>query len=104
MKEEELKQGERSLNLALIRQKCIEVRCPNASRSEVSIVVRHPDFKIHLADVLLAINSQSKVFVEIDMRGRFVVNEDSTELWNLRKDDLTEQSDKCIKFLADLLA
>lgn len=59
---------------------------------------------IRLADVLLAIGSgvrleeqTSSGELAIGIAGR------GWTRWNLRKDDLAEQSDECIAFLADLL-
>ena len=62
------------------------------------------DSPIRLADVLLAI-------MEVDVEKAFPTeNYPATKIiamivgrWNLRKDDLTEQSDECVAFLAQLL-
>lgn len=95
--------------IKLIRQKCIEANstkewnwhCP--ARKTCSVDFEEP---VRLADVLLAIPQlwvQPKIERKDDYRyinnGVF-----STGIkWNLRKDDLTEQSDETIAFLADLL-
>jgi hypothetical protein len=61
---------------------------------------------IRLADMLLAIGNP---FVEVHANGGIVTQTNwpghklQQAVWNLRKDDLTEQSDECIEFLADLL-
>jgi hypothetical protein len=66
---------------------------------------------IRLADVLLAIGHIIKArgsqfgFITVDSYGciwKGTPHEIACE-WNLRKNDLTEQSDECISFLAELL-
>jgi hypothetical protein len=102
---------ERNDQLSLIRQKCIEALCAHGTRSEQSLYTRGFDRPIRLADVLLAItkaspNNHNRVWLKSD--GRFVLNENGNSLhnpadWNLRKDDLTEQSEECINFIYELL-
>lgn len=66
---------------------------------EMSVYYIRP---IRLADVLSAIgNVDARVKVDGD---KLKVFADETMLtWNLRKDDLTEQSDECVEFLAEIL-
>jgi hypothetical protein len=65
---------------------------------------------IRLADVLLAIaSSDNEKYTAISEFGHFLSLTDRMEVgdvnvcWNLRHDDLTQQSDECITFLADRL-
>lgn len=100
----------REQQLALIREKCIAV---NPSRvwwsadgpEEGNAAIWEP---VRLADVLLAIGDRERIHV--GGRGRFFTfkGDDMRDMvggrfWNLRKDDLTEQSDECLAFLAELL-
>jgi hypothetical protein len=74
---------------------------------------KHVHFRpIRLADVLLAIDKNDEVVVNVDTEGVFAYwksppkgggNYRRGATWNLRKDDLTQQSDECISFLAELL-
>lgn len=54
---------------------------------------------IRLADVLLA---HQAIKYETAMTKYYQIAS-VVEKWNLHKDDLTEQSDECVKFIADLL-
>lgn len=60
---------------------------------------------IRLADVLLALNNHKSVREpdkhEWQIYG--LCNDAFPRSWNLRKDDLSEQSDECISFLYELL-
>jgi hypothetical protein len=59
---------------------------------------------IRLADVLLAMHERNRGDdIYVHMNGAIIQFQGASEVWNLRKDDLTEQSDECIKFLSDLL-
>lgn len=56
---------------------------------------------IHLADVLLARKKSMQSLTWL-----FAADEKLAELvdrWNLRQDELTQQSDECLEFLAELL-
>ena len=60
---------------------------------------------IRLADVLLALETKSKqdpLNEYQSLHDRHGVTA-TLRLWNLRKDNLTEQSDGCLEFLAQLL-
>lgn len=87
----------REQQLELIRQKCIEA---NPERDWFTPIPQ----PIRLADVLLAIPK----YLAIGNTGQFMdasdVLPDEPIYWNLRKDNLTEQGDECITFLAELLA
>jgi hypothetical protein len=115
--------------LDLIRQKCIEANpeiegklhaqwgCPKHDPSAFKKQLHCTCVKVNarpirLADVLLAMHTIS-VYVGDD--GQFYQFDGFTDdgghalqsktiAWNLRKDRLNEQSDECIRFLADLLA
>ena len=54
-------------------------------------------WRFRLADVLLAIDPDTRKGL-LNARGSYVV-----QIWNFRKDDLTEQSEECLSFLAQLL-
>jgi hypothetical protein len=67
-----------------------------------------------LADVLLAIwkaNPANRTNITVESSGQFIyityddagAYKNAGPEWNLRKDDLTEQSDESLAFLADLL-
>ena len=65
---------------------------------------------VRLADVLLAMQGNHRAVVAVDINGHLLdCDNDMKEWvileqkWNLRKDDLTEQSDETISWLADLL-
>jgi hypothetical protein len=117
----------REQNIALIREKCIGANPETASRNlSAETVDAHisggicsvekESRVIRLADVLLAMDDNA------DIAGDYSVETDGTLMkrhppkgmtdeywgytkfrWNLRKDDLTEQSDECLSFLAQLL-
>lgn len=105
----------RDQQIALIRQKCIEAtrklrQCSNHGVEfsvECEVCRTRP---ISLSLVLLALekaDTYSDRIVSINSAGLFEVRyaEDGNinVEWNLRKDDLTEQTDKCITFLTKLL-
>lgn len=121
----------RQEQLDLIRQKCIEINpsilcvdCEGVGyqvegdHNGEPVQVQCPchERPIRLADILLAIESSflaaSKNVEEVVIAetGSFGVVRNETQqvawhpiYWKLRKDNLTEQSDECIKFLAELL-
>src|SRR2546426_810952 len=92
----------REEKIAAIRQKCIEA---NPDREWVVQTIR-------LADVLLAIEkSDNDQVTFVDAAGFFYADylqgngiEPQDVCWNLPKDDLNEQSEECLDFLAELLA
>jgi hypothetical protein len=111
-----------------IREKCIEVNpeidkdineCSECRRDVVVGGVRVvKDRPIRLADVLVAIEkskgqermTKQKEHIVLDTNGDFVSGGHYTKTgyiryatWNLRADDLTEQSPECIDFLYNLL-
>lgn len=110
----------REERLAAIRQKCIEAN-PNITKEGVAVtftgnvatdakLVSRP---IRLADVLLAIEAEHKfnsnpepaIAAKIDLvtnvyRQGVLLHE---RYWNLRADDLEQQSDETIAFLHSLL-
>ena len=103
MKNRMRRNSEREARLEVIRQKCIEA---GVSLIETFEGEERP---IHLADVLLAIDKKGDEH-HLTSEGQFALYDPedgnmylSKVWWNLRKDDLTEQSDECITFLADLL-
>lgn len=77
--------------------------------TELKTILGRP---IRLADVLLAIDHETDEGIAITRQGRFLQLEDSgwrTQLnglhgWNLRNDNLTEQSDETVDFIYQLLA
>lgn len=107
----EIYKGKRHQQLTLIRQKCIEAnpeiaeRRLDAEKTWDGATVNIFDNKIRLADVLSALENTSH-YLEINQLGHFTfkgVTGGEWGEWNLRKDDLTEQSDETILFLYDLL-
>jgi hypothetical protein len=98
----------RDEQLALIRQKCIDTLTTGATRSEKSVYARHFNRPIRLADVLLGIG-ESDWFVNTHTGRFFKWSRALGEMvgqpysWDLCRDDLTQQSDECIAFLADPL-
>lgn len=88
----------REEQLQLIRQKCVEANpeIKNRVHSAFGAIIR-------LADVLLAIEQTEHWRKGTFLRERKTTIHDVYERWNLRKDDLTQQSDECLQFLADLL-
>jgi hypothetical protein len=120
----------RQEQLELIRQKCIEANpdklaehdhkklpCQEVCTNRVDIYHDWNEREgggctygvqlgpIRLADVLLAIGGRNvKSYYSVHKDGHWCIsNFRDLCWWNLRKDDLTEQSDECIAFLADLL-
>jgi hypothetical protein len=106
--------------LELIRQACIAAN-PNRRWEDLGNCKRHwaddfsqtcscpPDSErklpCRLADVLLAIKS---THYALDSEGEFMLHADGSwhyagPIWNLRNDDLSQQSNECIEFLYDLL-
>lgn len=65
---------------------------------------------IRLADVLMAIKQEHRIFavddngdiISLDIAGR-VITYPALANWNLRLDDLTQQSPETLQFLSDLL-
>ncbi len=118
----------RDQQLELIRRKCIEGKPEIVDQHSIDcdmdesggFVRRHRGCvvrAIRLSDLLFALESNHREDYAIISNGFFLTwrtdnrfGQDgdwklaSTEAhWNLRKDDLTEQSDECVAFLADLL-
>ena len=106
----------REQNIALIREKCV------AANSDIERLVgygRHgdkliDDRPVRLADVLLAINYYEEVVKNKNswfdepsniIGGELIlyITEAGRMIWNLRKDNLTEQSDETLEFLYNLL-
>jgi hypothetical protein len=113
----------RDQQLADIRAACIKANPSILELEEMSgLRIERP---IRLADVLLAIElsvGSNITYYSADTRGCIygTIELDPVQLnnfpgvdhfikhipgptWNLRKDDLTEQSDECVAFLAQLL-
>jgi hypothetical protein len=98
----------------LIREKCVEANpsiqdreycCKYSTYDRRNFCDRCSEkpLGIHLADVLLALGSQSIV---IGAEGQFRNYDDDCDdapYWNLRADDLREQSDATVEFLHQLL-
>lgn len=86
--------NQRQLHLDLIRHKCVAA---NPTKD-------YTFYEPHLADVLLAIQNIGRPLGEAmsnvwwNKQERKLLN-----LYDLRKDNLTDQSDNTIKFIADLL-
>lgn len=107
--------------IALIRQECIEANPEIVSdKKQIDIRNGHGEWlgveetgvmrPIRLADVLLAIPLTEGTTWRVTQNGIFVSVEDewgketfTDAQWNFLKDDLTEQSEECITFLAGLL-
>lgn len=111
-------------NLELIRQKCIEAN-PEITTEEVLICTRdwsawtyktmtEDDFvmeprPIRLADVLLTIRNvkpqtnPEKICLIVPVPPYHLMETECLNKWNLRKDDLNEQSEEVINFLGELL-
>ena len=69
-------------------------------RRDLSVLGR----RIGLADVLLAMEPMGCTTYAVDRLLNFYVDLDSNDVrWNLRADDLTQQSDECLTFLVVLL-
>lgn len=89
-------------NLDFIRQKCVEANPEKWNK--VTPVLRHFEF-FRLADVLLAMRDN---WVEIRLSVPFVLfvqtyPNHATAKWDCRQDDLIEQDEETLAFLADLL-
>lgn len=100
---------ERYQQLELIRMAAIKANPDKAWDKLLGNKNRRVSVPIRLADVLLAIQATTttKGTTLVNSYGIFMdthFNMDMNAGWNLRQDDLTLQSDECIKFLADLLA
>jgi hypothetical protein len=93
----------RQEQLDLIRAACIEVNPSDTTLRDKNSwqglqIKREYGRPVRLADVLLAINESKKRPYGYDVLMEIVA------YWNLRKDDLSEQSVECVAFLAELLA
>lgn len=103
----------REEQIALVRQKCIEANsdflvgpCLGCARKgKAHLLALRPDQRpIRLADVLLALDGLRKNEPYSKTQRNFeAVTLGYTKGWNLRKDDLIEQSDETIEFIATLL-
>lgn len=96
----------RQEQLDLIRAACIEANVKILTRANKWHGIGGED-DIRLADVLLAIPTlwvQPKT--DVGNGTRFINSgmANSGISWNLRRDDITEQSVECVAFLAELLA
>lgn len=105
--------------LKVIRDACLkanpEIEVRNSSmmlKGTFTGLINHRDTKIRVADVLLALESiKSREHTYwIDCGGQFASRKFSEEheswlhvFWNLRADNLNEQSDECVAFIAELL-
>lgn len=108
--------------LEIIRAACIKANhdmqstsviagCPNCHEHDGAKITINVDRPVRLADVLLALSTQ-QVRVQYsagdDARIDYLrVVPDTWEVagsWNLRKDDLTQQSPETIQFIHDLLS
>lgn len=98
----------RDEQLNLIRSKCI------AANPDKGWVVaglegfnywKNKPLPVRLADVLLAVNYDHLAPLAEERRERVkdLTVAEIVSRWNLRQDDLTEQSDECILFLSNLL-
>lgn len=89
----------RDQHIALVWRKCIEANADEKDRYEIG------PRAVRLADVLLAIQ-KARGGMWARHSGVFEVDQwvkDLLPMYDLRKDDLTEQSDECVAFLAKLL-
>lgn len=102
----------RETNLEAIRAACIkanrDIEHRLITRATNRITVAIPDDTIRLADVLKATTRKYGYPLEL-YEGQMVGDAEQQVLallsrYNLVTDDLTQQSDECIQFLADLLA
>jgi hypothetical protein len=100
---------ERQEQIELIRQKCIGanpekwepcIHCKKLNRHLDKCIDQRPP-TIRLADVLLAISDPAVIITS--HKGEFRHMGVEAAYWNLRKDDLTEQSDETLALLAELL-
>lgn len=103
-------------NIEIIRKACVAANpqvgnydvCPCGMSDCQNFRDGRIDAPIRLADVLLAVPHLKPKDHRNIVRGQAesVGNVGFMTViceWNLRKDDLTEQSDECLTFLADLL-
>jgi hypothetical protein len=103
---------DREQKIEAIRQKCYDANPELMERRDVigndrlgysvsKYIKRYP---IRLADVLLAIHKKAKIEEKGFVESLFSVEiDDLVNIhWNLRQDDLTQQSDECIDFLFKL--
>jgi hypothetical protein len=101
----------RDQQLAAIFKACLQANLDNRDRLEIGVRA------VRLTDVLLAVKEKEKQQEDaIGIEGvkyplfykvmQVITHHDMSggEFWNLRQDDLAEQGDETIKFLADLLA
>jgi hypothetical protein len=115
----------RDQHISAIREACIKANPELWKKGDIVYrkIEKHGasvESDIRLADVLLAIKQKDvdleKKIEDVSGRGgakatylystlmRFAhMDASNAEFWNLRQDDLTQQSDECIAFLADLL-
>lgn len=112
----QLHSNERQLHIAFIRQKCIAA---NPNLAEGDTITLHLDgtilqatvtHGIRLADVLLVIDHNEDNPPTLTAEGQFCQYDPKTgvmhlsgKYWDLRKDDLTQQSPECIAFIYNLL-
>jgi hypothetical protein len=103
----------REEQLEAIRRKCMVAKWGEYYLDATDADERH-NFSPSLADVLLAIgraeNDALRPFprdAAIDARGMlsayFSLTDKRSECWNLRKDDIREQSDETVEFIDQLL-
>jgi hypothetical protein len=99
----------RQEQIDLIRAACIEANPSDTTLREQNSwqglqIKRSHGRPIRLADVLLAMDRYARTEVCVGKDGSFCVGDGpKMAWWKLRKDDLTEQSDECVAFLAQLL-
>lgn len=99
----------RDEQIEAVRKACI------AANPDIKILFQEPNIyesgAIRLADMLLAVGDAWRKDLDVAMqslpRYRAALNRNIVEVikrWHLRADDLTQQSDETIEFLAGLLA
>jgi hypothetical protein len=89
----------RNEQLEAIRAACIEAK-PEIEHSQDGLNGVRP---VRLTDVLLAVETG---WWHRDRNAEHEISADTSKLlilWDFHQDDLTQQSDECIDFLADLL-
>ncbi|MCB1392884.1 hypothetical protein [Nitrobacter sp.] len=101
----------RQEQLDLIRAACIEANPSDTTLRDKNSwqglqIKREYGRPVRLADVLLALEQSGDPQYAVNTTGEFMRWGDTPTgiRWNLRKDDLAEQSDECVAFLAELLA
>lgn len=102
----------RQEQLDLIRAACIEANPSDTTLRDKNSwqglqIKREYGRPVRLADVLLALPTlwvQPKTDVGNGTRSINSGMMNSGISWNLRRDDLAEQSDECVSFLAELLS